>query len=70
MVMRSFATRQAEMQRAFVPMALGWIRTALGGPDAPFTVEESVPLLVDVLLSRLGMPGLVYLDRSGRTVSW
>ncbi|WP_030796690.1 SDR family NAD(P)-dependent oxidoreductase [Streptomyces sp. NRRL S-337] len=70
MFMRSFAIRQAETQRAFVLLAPGWIRTALGGPDAPFSVEESVPLLVDVLLSRLGTPGLAYLDRSGRTVPW
>ncbi|GAA4835090.1 SDR family NAD(P)-dependent oxidoreductase [Saccharopolyspora rosea] len=70
MFMRSFAARQAETQRAFVLLAPGWIRTALGGPDAPFTVEESVPLLVDVLLSKLGTPGLAYLDRSGQTVPW
>ncbi|MFC0107828.1 SDR family NAD(P)-dependent oxidoreductase [Kibdelosporangium aridum] len=70
MFMRSFATRQAETQRAFVLMAPGWIRTELGGPDAPFTIEESVPLLVDVLLSKLGTPGLAYLDRSGQTVPW
>lgn len=70
MFMRSFAIRQAETQRAFVLLAPGWIRTALGGPDAPFSVEESVPLLVDVLLSRLGTPGLAYLDRWGRTVPW
>ncbi|WP_328318669.1 SDR family NAD(P)-dependent oxidoreductase [Streptomyces sp. NBC_00388] len=70
MFMRSFAARQAETQRAFALLAPGWIRTALGGPHAPFTVEESVPLLVDVLLSRLGTPGLAYLDRSGETVPW
>ncbi|GAA0900994.1 MULTISPECIES: SDR family NAD(P)-dependent oxidoreductase [Streptomyces violaceusniger group] len=70
MFMRSFATRQSETQRTFVLLAPGWIRTALGGPDAPFTVEESVPLLVDVLLSKLGIPGLAYLDRSGQTVPW
>ncbi|MFK0025373.1 SDR family NAD(P)-dependent oxidoreductase [Streptomyces sp. NPDC090798] len=70
MFVRSFAIRQAETQRAFVLLAPGWIRTALGGPDAPFTIEESVPLLVDVLLARLGTPGLAYLDRSGQTVPW
>ena len=70
MFMRGFAARQADTQRGFVLLAPGWIRTALGGPEAPFTVEESVPLLVDVLLSRLGTPGLAYLDRSGRTVPW
>lgn len=70
MFMRSYAVRQAQTQRGFVLLAPGWIRTALGGPDAPFTVEESVPLLVDVLLSKQGKPGLAYLDRSGKTVPW
>ena len=70
MFMRSFANRQSETQRAFALLAPGWIRTALGGPDAPFTVDESVPLLVDVLLAKLGTPGLAYLDRSGQTVPW
>lgn len=70
MFMRSFAARQSETQRAFVLMAPGWIRTDLGGPDAPFTIEESIPRVVDVLLSRLGKPGLEYLDRFGHTVPW
>ncbi|MGP4009111.1 SDR family NAD(P)-dependent oxidoreductase [Streptomyces sp. 4N124] len=70
MFMRSFAARQSDTQRTFALLAPGWIRTALGGPDAPFTVEESVPLLVDVLLAKLGVPGLAYLDRSGQTVPW
>ncbi|MFD8542505.1 SDR family NAD(P)-dependent oxidoreductase [Streptomyces sp. NPDC059649] len=70
MFMRSFSARQSETQRAFVLMAPGWVRTALGGPEAPLTLEESVPQVVDVLLSRLGKPGLEYLDRWGRTVPW
>lgn len=70
MFLRSFAARQGGTQRAFLLLAPGWIRTALGGPDAPFTLEESVPMLVDVLLSRLGTPGLAYLDRFGKTVPW
>jgi NAD(P)-dependent dehydrogenase (short-subunit alcohol dehydrogenase family) len=70
MFLRSFAARQGETRRAFVLMAPGWIRTALGGPDAPYTIEETAPLLVDVLLSRLGSPGLAYLDRFGQTVPW
>jgi NAD(P)-dependent dehydrogenase (short-subunit alcohol dehydrogenase family) len=70
MFMRSFAARQSETKRAVVLMAPGWIRTALGGPDAPFTIEENIPKVVDVLLSRIGAPGIAYLDYQGRTVPW
>ena len=70
MFMRSFAARQSGTRRAMVLMAPGWIRTELGGPDAPLSIEETVPSLVGVLLSKRGTPGLQYLDRHGRTVPW
>jgi NAD(P)-dependent dehydrogenase (short-subunit alcohol dehydrogenase family) len=70
MLMRSFAVRQSDTARAFVLMAPGWVRTELGGPDARLTIEESVPSLVNVLLSKHGRPGLEYLDYLGRTVPW
>jgi NAD(P)-dependent dehydrogenase (short-subunit alcohol dehydrogenase family) len=70
MFMRSFAARQSDTARAFVLMAPGWVQTALGGPDAPFTIEESVPNLVNVLLAKRERPGLEYLDRFGQTVPW
>ena len=68
--MRSYAARHAAEPRALVLMAPGWIRTDLGGPGAPFTIEEAVPQVVNVLLSQRGKPGLQFLDREGRTVPW
>ncbi|WBO23714.1 SDR family oxidoreductase [Sphingomonas abietis] len=68
--MRSFAARQADSGRAMLLMAPGWIRTALGGPDAPFGLEETIPPIVDVLLAQQGGRGLRYLDRHGQTVPW
>src|SRR6516165_9186995 len=62
MFMRSFAARQPGTPRAMVLMAPGWVRTDLGGPDAHLSIEESVPSLVNVLVSKLGTPGLPYLD--------
>jgi NAD(P)-dependent dehydrogenase (short-subunit alcohol dehydrogenase family) len=68
--MRSYAARHAGEPRALVLMAPGWIRTALGGPNAPFGLEETIPDIVNTLLSKRGKPGLQYLDRMGRTVPW
>lgn len=70
MYMRSYAARQAGHARALVLMAPGWIRTALGGPNAAFSLEETVPKIVDSLLAQQGKPGLQYVDREGKTVPW
>jgi NAD(P)-dependent dehydrogenase (short-subunit alcohol dehydrogenase family) len=68
--MRSYAARQAAIPRALVLMAPGWVRTELGGSQAPLSIEDSVPNLVNVLLNKQGKPGLEYFDYLGRTVPW
>ena len=68
--MRSFAARNSDSSRGMVLMAPGWVRTELGGPDAPLSIEESVPNLVNVLLKKKGHAGLEYLDYLGRIVPW
>ena len=68
MLMRSLAARHKE--RPTVLIAPGWIRTDLGGPNAPFTIDETIPAVVDVLLAKRHRPGLEFLDRFGQTVPW
>ena len=70
MFMKSFAARQTGVARAMVLIAPGWVRTELGGPDAPLGVGDSVPSVVNVLLSEQGKPGLRFLDRNGKVVPW
>jgi NAD(P)-dependent dehydrogenase (short-subunit alcohol dehydrogenase family) len=70
MFMRSFAARHAGGARTMVLMAPGWVRTEMGGPDGRLSIEESVPSLVNVLVSKQGAPGLHYVDYLGRTVPW
>ena len=59
-------TAQAD-RRAKLIVAPGWIQTEMGGLDATFTVEECIPLVVDVLEKNHGKAGLRYVDR-GRAV--
>lgn len=68
--MRSYAARRADDRRPLVLMAPGWIRTKLGGPEATFSLEETVPDLVETLLAQRGNPGLRFIDRHGKAVPW
>ncbi|WP_296596979.1 SDR family NAD(P)-dependent oxidoreductase [Phenylobacterium sp.] len=68
--MASYAGRHAAEARALLLLAPGWIRTELGGANAPFGVEEAMPQIVDVLIAQQGARGLRYLDRHGQPVPW
>ena len=70
MLLRSFAARPEQKGRSLLAIAPGWIRTDLGGDEAPYTVEESAPILTDLLLSLRNTPGLRYVDRFGKDVPW
>ena len=70
MLMRSFAARHAHDARTLLLMAPGWVRTALGGPEARLSVEESIPSLANTMDTQAGRAGLQYLDYLGRKVPW
>jgi NAD(P)-dependent dehydrogenase (short-subunit alcohol dehydrogenase family) len=69
-LMRSFAARHAGDPRAMLLMAPGWVRTDMGGVQAPLSVEESIPKLASTVNAQQGKAGLQYLDYLGRTVPW
>ncbi len=69
-LMRSFAARNADDPRTLLLMAPGWIKTDLGGSDAPFTVDEQIPKVIDVVEAQRGTSGLQFLNYDGSAVPW
>jgi len=70
MLMRCFAARHAGDARTLLLIAPGWVRTDMGGPDAPLSVEESTQAVVETIIGLSGSAGLHYLDYRGRTIRW
>lgn len=70
--MRSYAVREAQLHpaRSLLLLAPGWIRTTLGGGDAAFSLEETIPDIVSTIESSRGKAGLKFLDRFGKIVPW
>jgi NAD(P)-dependent dehydrogenase (short-subunit alcohol dehydrogenase family) len=69
-LMRSYAARHADDPRTLLLISPGWVRTEVGGPDAPLTIEESVPGVLDTIAQHTGVGGLHFLDHRSQTVPW
>ena len=69
-LMRSYAARHAQDQRSLLLIAPGWIRTDMGGADARYSIEESIPRVVDTINAQANKSGLQYLDQFGKIVRW
>ncbi len=69
-LMRSYAAHHGDDRRALLLMAPGWVKTALGGPNARLTIDESIPSLVKTIDAQRGHAGLQYLDYQGNVVAW
>jgi NAD(P)-dependent dehydrogenase (short-subunit alcohol dehydrogenase family) len=69
MGMKSIAARRADT-RTYILANPGWTRTAMGGDDAPLSIEEVIPNLIDVLDRRAGSGGLHYVDYKDEDIPW
>lgn len=58
--------------RDFSLLALhpGWVRTDMGGDQAPLSVEQSVAGLVDVIEANAGLDQCRFVDHEGNTLPW
>ena len=69
-LMRSFAARHSQDNRSLLLIAPGWVRTDMGGTDARYSIEESIPRVVDTINAQANKGGLQYLDQFGKVVRW
>ncbi|MEU2872216.1 SDR family oxidoreductase [Streptomyces olivoreticuli] len=69
-LMRSYAARYADATHTLLLMCPGHVRTELGGPDAPLTIDQSIPGVVDTIDRHGGEPGLKFLNYQDQPVPW
>lgn len=69
-LMRCLVARRADDTRTFYTVAPGWVRTDLGGKDAPLDIETSVRGVLGAMRARFGTRGLVFLDYRNEVLPW
>lgn len=69
-LLRSFTAEHADAPWSVTALHPGWVRTDMGGPQAPLDVETSCRGMADVLESRLGARGCAFLDYRNQTLPW
>jgi NAD(P)-dependent dehydrogenase (short-subunit alcohol dehydrogenase family) len=67
---RSFAARHKDKGLAVLSLHPGWVKTDMGGPDAPVGVEDSARGLVDVVERARADRRDGYFDYTGATLAW
>jgi len=70
MFMRSAASELSRDGFTCVVIDPGWVRTAMGGKDAPLTTDASVEAMLRVIESLRPSDSGRFLDRRGRDVPW
>jgi NAD(P)-dependent dehydrogenase (short-subunit alcohol dehydrogenase family) len=70
MLMKGYAAQHEEDRHTLLLVAPGWVRTEMGGSNAALSIEESIPLVVDMVEANRGKPGLRYVDRFNASLPW
>jgi NAD(P)-dependent dehydrogenase (short-subunit alcohol dehydrogenase family) len=68
MLARCFSARHRDL--AVICMAPGWVRTDMGGPNAPLDVKTSTRGMADTIAARSGTPGSVFVGYDGAELPW
>lgn len=67
---RSYAARHVDDPRTLLLINPGHVQTELGGEGAMLTVDDSIPGVVDAIVTHAGEGGLQFLDHQNAVVPW
>lgn len=66
----SWSSHYAELPWSLLALHPGWVRTAMGGADAPLSVADSASGLCQVITAELGRRRCTFLDYQGQALPW
>ena len=69
-LVQCFVRTQDNPKLGVVLMHPGWVRTDMGGADAPLDIDSSCKGMVEQVSAAVGQPGLRYLDYQGNALPW
>ncbi|MBL4583888.1 MAG: SDR family oxidoreductase [Pseudomonadales bacterium] len=69
-MIRSYAARLSNRKIAVLALHPGWVRTAMGGEQAPVSVSESAEGLVAQIEKRQGSAQQGFFDYLGESIAW
>jgi NAD(P)-dependent dehydrogenase (short-subunit alcohol dehydrogenase family) len=69
-LMRCLVARRATDPRTFYVIAPGWVKTDMGGADAPLDIDTSVRGILNAMRAREGTRGAVFVDFRNELLPW
>lgn len=69
-LVQCFVRTQDNPQLGMLLMHPGWVRTDMGGADAPLDIDSSCKGMVQQVSAAVGQAGLRYLDYQGNPLPW
>jgi len=69
-LVQCFVRTQDNPQLGVLLMHPGWVRTDMGGADAPLDIDSSCKGMVEQVSAAVGRPGLSYQDFEGNSLPW
>lgn len=69
-LVRGMYKGMAESGITFLLMHPGWVKTEMGGPEAPLDVPTSAQGMLEQVTRTLGQGGLSFLDYQGKPLPW